>query len=75
MLKTGDANDIKQNEMVVSEKAPPADDKFDTIFQIGLNGYRSVGIGDNHSTSMGSFSSSWHYDPRNDRKLDETDSK
>jgi RNA polymerase sigma factor (sigma-70 family) len=44
MLKSGSVKDLPPNELVVGEKAP-VDEQYDSLFQIGLNGNKSQGIG------------------------------
>jgi hypothetical protein len=55
MIKTGNAGDLQPNEMIVGEKAA-VDDEYDNLFQIGLNGRRSQGVGKNAgNTGFGSW--------------------
>jgi RNA polymerase sigma factor (sigma-70 family) len=45
MLKTGNVSDLQPDDMLLAEKAP-ADDKYDVVFEIGLAGSKSHGIGE-----------------------------
>jgi RNA polymerase sigma factor (sigma-70 family) len=44
MIRTGNAGGLQPDEMIVAEKAA-VDDEYDILFQIGLYGQRSQGVG------------------------------
>ena len=44
MIRTGTAQDLQPDEMIVAEKAA-VDDEYDALFLIGLNSRRSQGVG------------------------------
>jgi len=44
MIRTGTVGDLQPDEMIVAEKAA-VDDEYDELFQIGLLGRRSQGVG------------------------------
>ncbi len=46
LLQTGKLADIPQNEYLVSEKAPPVDDQFDSRFEFGMHGTHSSSLND-----------------------------
>jgi len=46
LLQTGKLADVPQNEYLLAEKAPPADDQFDSVFEFGIHGTHSSGISD-----------------------------
>lgn len=46
LLQTGKLADIPQNEYLVSEKAPPVDDQFDSRFEFGMHGTHASSLSD-----------------------------
>ncbi len=50
MLNTGNVRDLQPLQMAVGEKAA-VDDQYDTLFQIGLDGLKSQGFGQNGNVS------------------------
>jgi myosin heavy subunit len=58
MLKTGNVSDLQPSDMLVAEKAP-VDDKYDVLFEIGLAGAKSHGIGERSGESGMSTWAPW----------------